>query len=87
MKCSNCKQEGHNKRSCRMASSLQEPIRVSSRSHSKTDMPIVDKVHEYILSSTDTRIVLMRKKEVIMWLFGDLSFLPRVEEKNKKAKP
>jgi hypothetical protein len=32
-----------------------------------------------------SRIVLLREKTVIQWLFGDLSFLPEIEKKNKTA--
>jgi hypothetical protein len=44
---------------------------------------IIDKVYDYIQIIPDTRIVLLRIREVIMWLFGDLSFLPLIEKKNK----
>ena len=38
------------------------------------------------LSTVDNpEIVLLRQKEVVQWLFGDLSFLPKIEEKNKTA--
>lgn len=40
---------------------------------------IVDKV----ATIEDSRIVLLRNKEVIQWLLGDLSFLPPIEKKNK----
>lgn len=30
-------------------------------------------------------IILLRNKEVVMWLFGDLSFLPQIDKKNKSA--
>jgi hypothetical protein len=32
-----------------------------------------------------SRIVLLREKTVKQWLFGDLSFLPEIEKKNKTA--
>lgn len=44
---------------------------------------IIDKLCEFIATNTDERIVLLRNREVIMWLFGDLSFLPPIEKKNK----
>ena len=38
------------------------------------------------LSTVDNpKIVLLRFKEVVQWLFGDLSFLPKIEKKNKTA--
>jgi hypothetical protein len=40
---------------------------------------------EFISKNEDTKIVLLRQKEVIQWLFGDLSFLPAIEKKNKTA--
>lgn len=40
---------------------------------------------EFVSKINDTNIVLLRKKEVVQWLFGDLSFLPPIEKKNKKA--
>jgi hypothetical protein len=45
----------------------------------------MEKVIEFISQNKDEQIVLLRNKEVIMWLFGDLSFLPDIERKNKKA--
>jgi hypothetical protein len=40
-------------------------------------------VQIYIEENTDSRIVLLRDPQVVMWLFGDLSFLPPIETKNK----
>lgn len=37
----------------------------------------------YIAGVSDSRIVLLRQKEVVQWLLGDLSFLPPIEKKNK----
>ncbi|BAU79891.1 hypothetical protein A9K97_gp460 [Tokyovirus A1] len=34
--------------------------------------------------NTDKRIVLLREKKVLQWIFGDLSFLPPVEKKTIK---
>jgi hypothetical protein len=48
-------------------------------------MSVVDKLCEFIATNVDKRIVLLRKKEVIMWLLGDLSFLPPIEKKNKTS--
>ena len=36
-----------------------------------------------IQTNPDPRIVLLRKKEVVQWLYGDLSFLPAIVKKNK----
>jgi hypothetical protein len=38
---------------------------------------------EYISKISDERIILLRNREVIQWLFGDTSFLPPIEKKNK----
>ena len=43
---------------------------------------IINKIHELILASNNNNIVLLRNKEVIMWLFGILTFLPN--QNNKK---
>ena len=40
---------------------------------------------EYVSKIDNPKIILLRKKEVIQWLFGDLSFLPEIEKKNKTA--
>jgi hypothetical protein len=49
---------------------------------SKSDINI-DEILEVIKKNTDSRIILMREREVIMWLCGDLSFLPKINKKNK----
>lgn len=36
-----------------------------------------------IQANPDPRIILLRNKEVVQWLYGDLSFLPPIEKKNK----
>jgi hypothetical protein len=46
---------------------------------------MMDKIISKIASNTDTRIVLLRYNEVIMWLLGDVTFLPPIEKKNKTA--
>jgi hypothetical protein len=38
---------------------------------------------EFISKIEDAKIILIRQKEVIQWIFGDLSFLPKIEKKNK----
>jgi len=40
---------------------------------------------EFISKNEDSNIVLLRQPEVVQWLFGDLSFLPTIEKKNKTA--
>lgn len=46
---------------------------------------IINSVYEKIQSNSSTKIVLLRNKEVVKWLFGDLSFLPSIEKKNKTS--
>jgi hypothetical protein len=41
------------------------------------------KFMDFISKNDDTRIVLLRQSSVVQWLFGDLSFLPEIEKKNK----
>jgi len=38
---------------------------------------------EFISKIHDDKILLLRHKSVVQWLFGDLSFLPTIEKKNK----
>jgi hypothetical protein len=45
----------------------------------------MEDVHTFITNHPDSRIVLLRNKEVVQWLFGDLSFLPPIEKKNKTS--
>ena len=49
----------------------------------KECMEFVEKFLEFVNKNTDKRIVLLRQKEVIQWLFGNLSFLPAITKKNK----
>lgn len=46
-------------------------------------MELVDKVIKQVSLNADKRIVLLRNKEVIQWIVGDLTFLPAIETKNK----
>jgi len=51
----------------------------------KQEISIIDAVVNTISKIEDTSIVLLREREVIQWLFGDLSFLPQIEKKNKSS--
>lgn len=42
-------------------------------------------VHDYVMANANNNIVLLKNKEVIMWLFRDHSFLPPIEKKNKSS--
>lgn len=46
-------------------------------------MSNIDQICAYISSNMNPMIILLRRKEVIQWIFGDLSFLPCIEKKNK----
>jgi hypothetical protein len=45
----------------------------------------VDKFVEFVANNKDPKIILLRQKEVVQWLFGDLSFLTPIQKKNKTA--
>lgn len=45
--------------------------------------PHIESICNYIYSNTNSKIVLLRHKEVIQWLHGDLSFLPSIKNINK----
>jgi len=44
---------------------------------------LIENVCKMIASNPAADIVLLRQKQVIQWLFGDLSFLPEIKKKNK----
>ena len=46
-------------------------------------MSNIDRLCAYISSNMNPMIILLRRKEVVQWIFGDLSFLPCIEKKNK----
>jgi len=43
----------------------------------------IDHACKFIARNEDPRLVLLRERQVIQWLFDDLSFLPPIEKKNK----
>jgi hypothetical protein len=43
----------------------------------------IQRLQEVIALNQNSDIQLLRKKEVLQWLTGDLSFLPPIEKKNK----
>jgi len=45
----------------------------------------ITRIQEVIARNTNSNIKLIREKEVIQWLNGDLSFLPPIDKKNKKS--
>ena len=46
-------------------------------------LTVVDRLHALFESHSDPRIRLLRRRDVLQWLFGDFSFLPPIERKNK----
>jgi hypothetical protein len=86
-----CKKHGHNKRSCKeinivvLGSKNEKEFVVKIITPVEVDMSVINKVCEFISTNTDKRIILLRNREVIMWLFGILSFLPPIEKKNKTS--
>ncbi len=42
-----------------------------------------EKFIEYVSKVENPKIVLLREPTIVKWLFGDLSFLPAIEKKNK----
>lgn len=49
----------------------------------RTFSPEIEKTIERISQIHNPKIMLLRDPEVIQWLFGDCSFLPEIEKKNK----
>ena len=45
----------------------------------------VSKFLDFVSRNENPNIVLLRRQEVVQWLFGDLSFLPEIEKKNKTS--
>ena len=43
----------------------------------------ITKFIDIIKSNEDDRITLLKNREVIQWLYGDTTFLPEIEKKNK----
>jgi hypothetical protein len=96
--CSVCKETGHDKRTCPTypPESKKTKQKAFQKTDVKTPfvfIPItpemqelIEKICKMIASEAATKsgpIVLLRNKEVIQWLFGDMSFLPTIEKKNK----
>jgi hypothetical protein len=49
-------------------------------------LKLLNEIIEYISNVVNKNIILLRQKEVIQWLIGDLSFLPGIEEQKSKSK-
>jgi len=83
MPCSLCKQAGHNKTNCPSKNSSAAPMNEITYSHIPDSSVETTKFLEFVSKIENTKIVLLKEKEVIQWLFGDLSFLPAIEKTNK----
>jgi len=88
MPCSLCKQSGHDNLTC----SKKKPKRIvviRLERHINNDDKYInmeaEKFLEAISKIIDSNVVLVRDIEVVQWLFGDLSFLPAIEKKNKTS--
>jgi hypothetical protein len=49
-------------------------------------LKLLNEIVNYITTIINKNIILLRQKEVIQWLIGDLSFLPGIEEQKSKSK-
>lgn len=49
-------------------------------------LKLLNEIVNYITTVVNKNIILLRQKEVIQWLIGDLSFLPGIEEQKSKSK-
>jgi len=45
----------------------------------------VDRFMNYVTALNNDKIILLKQRTVVMWLFDDLSFLPDIVKKNKTA--
>lgn len=93
-RCTICKETGHDKRKC----PIDPPIPKKTKQKTDVKLllvftpitlemeELIENICKMIASNPATKtgsIVLLQNKEVIQWLFGDLSFLPTIEKKNK----
>ena len=95
--CSVCKQTGHDKRKCQSQVQATKAATAQKKQTPETDVKsplvftpvtqemqqLIENVCKMIASNPAADIVLLRQKQVIQWLFGDLSFLPEIQKKNK----
>jgi hypothetical protein len=83
--CQVCHIKGHTKRNKKfhpVELTLNKPLFRHNLINTCLDM---NKICQGILMLDNPKIKLLRQKEVIQWLNGDLSFLPVIEQKNKTA--
>jgi len=58
----------------------------SSIKQMPNQLKLVNEIVNYISTIDNKDIILLRQKEVIQWLIGNLSFLPSIEEQKSKSK-
>jgi len=96
MPCSLCKKTGHNKSTCptkdtktvftkKKKTVTQKTVTQKTANATVTTEMAISQFLRFIATVDNGGIVLLRQKEVVQWLFGDLSFLPAIEKKNKST--
>jgi hypothetical protein len=75
---------GHDLSESRGSSSVVTIVEPSATKRpATTQMDLIRMIHTHVSNHVDTRISLLRILEVVMWLFGDLSYLPSIQKINK----
>lgn len=64
---------------------LSDTVNIEDKVVVKEDITIVDKVCDCIATNIDEHITLLRNREVIMWIFGYLSFFPSIKNMSKTS--
>ena len=82
-KCKLCNIEGHNKNNTIFHPKPEEPVKPPVNPEFINTSLNVNSTCQFISSIENTKIILLRHKEVLQWLNGDLSFLPAIDSKNK----
>ena len=62
---------------------MQSELAISPTPNSGTVDMETTRFLEFVNKNNNPSIILLRQKEVVQWLFGDLSFLGEIEKKNK----
>lgn len=84
-KCKLCHIEGHNKNNIHFHPKIEAQVNPDVN-HTVINTSLdMNCICEFISRIDNPKIILLRNKEVIQWLNGDLSFLPGIEQKNKTA--
>ena len=62
-----------------------DPIEEPKEEPIQDALQTINLIYVFISQFVCEEIFLLRKKEVLQWIFGDLSFLPEIEKKNKSV--